>query len=133
MVFEDDDQKDSLRYLKRISKIFRGSISLLVLGELYLVMLREIVNNIERSNSFRDINSLIENLNLDYVVLDIEDYIKSVKIIKNKDPRLDATNTKLLAEALGYGVDSFITTDYKIIQNQNINELISILHPEDVL
>lgn len=40
IVFNDIHEKDSLRYIKRIPKIYKGNISILVLGELYLSFIK---------------------------------------------------------------------------------------------
>ncbi len=36
LLYNDSEERECLRYLKRIPHIYKGSISLLVLGELYL-------------------------------------------------------------------------------------------------
>ena len=76
VVFEDDNQRECLRYLNRVSKIYKGSTSLLALGELYLSFLKNINNNSQRANSFYNITGLIDNLFLDYVTLEIYQYLE---------------------------------------------------------
>lgn len=133
VVFEDIHERECLRYLNRVSKIYKGSTSLLALGELYLSLLKNINNNTQRANSFFNITGLIENLLLEYVTLDISYYLQCIEKINTIDPRLDITDTKLLAEALGQGVDTFITTDMKILDSQKINNLVDVKHPEDLI
>lgn len=55
VVFEDVYQRECLRYLNRVSKIYKGSTSLLALGELYLSFLKNINDNTQRANSFFNI------------------------------------------------------------------------------
>lgn len=133
VVFEDIHERECLRYLNRVSKIYKGSTSLLALGELYLSLLKNINNNTQRANSFFNITGLIENLLLEYVTLDISYYLQCIEKINTIDPRLDITDTKLLAEALGQGVDTFVTTDMKILDSQKINNLVDVKHPEDLI
>ncbi|WP_321421960.1 PIN domain-containing protein [uncultured Methanobacterium sp.] len=133
VVFEDVYQRECLRYLNRVSKIYKGSTSLLALGELYLSFLKNINDNTQRANSFFNITGLIENLLLEYVTLDIPYYLQCVEKINYIDPRIDITDTKLLAEALGQGVDTFVTTDNKILSSQKINDLINVKHPTDLI
>ncbi|WP_236951094.1 hypothetical protein [Methanobacterium subterraneum] len=46
---------------------------------------------------------------------------------------MDITDTKLLAEALGSDSAAFITIDQKILKSKNLNELIEIAHPDDMI
>ncbi len=69
VALEDRYEKESLRYLKRVSKIYKGNISILVLGELYLSLIDNINDNISRTGAFQNINGVIDHLNLEFVTL----------------------------------------------------------------
>ena len=133
IVFNDPSEKECLRYLKRVPKIYKGNISLLVLGELYLSLLENIPDNIKRTGAFQDINGLIETLNLKYVTLELPHYISCIEKIKKVDSRLDITDTKILAEALGCESSQFITVDNKILKSQKLNLIIKTIHPGDMI
>ncbi|AUB56338.1 hypothetical protein BK007_10145 [Methanobacterium subterraneum] len=53
LVFNDTYEKECLRYIKRVPKIYKGNISILVLGELYLSLLNNITDNLELTSIFR--------------------------------------------------------------------------------
>lgn len=75
LVFNDIYERECLRYLKRIPKIYKGNISILVLGELYLFLLDDITDNLERTGMFQNINGIIEHLDFNFVNLEISHYI----------------------------------------------------------
>lgn len=133
LVFKDPNKKDCLRYIRRIPGIYKGKISILVLGELHLSLLDGISDNIKRTAAFQDINANIESLKLSYVTLKLSDYIKCIRKIQNADSRIDITDTKLLAEALCGDCSLFITVDNKILDSTKINELIKTAHPGDMI
>jgi hypothetical protein len=133
LVFNDPDEKDCLRYLKRIPKVYNGNISLLVLGELYLSLLDNFTDNLERTEAFQIINGLIQHLDFNYVTLEISHYLYCVRKIKRYDSRLDITDTKLLAEALGSNCSAFVTIDDKILKSMKISSLIKTVHPEEMI
>ena len=133
IALDDQEEKECLRYIKRVPQIYKGNISLLVLGELYLSLLENIDDNIYRTGAFQDINGLIENLNLEFVTLKLPYYLKCIETIKRADSRLEITDSKLLAEALGSKSVAFITIDQKILESRKINDLIKTIHPGDVL
>jgi len=101
VALEDRYEKESLRYLKRVPKLYRGKISLLVLGELYLSLFENITDNIKRTGAFQNINGVIDYLNLGFVTLNLPNYLSCIERIKKTDSRLGITDSKLLAEALG--------------------------------
>jgi predicted nucleic acid-binding protein len=133
VVFEDKNQQECLRYLKRVSKIYSGSTSLLALGELYLILLENINDSSDRANAFYNVNSFIEHLNLKYVTLKIPEYIQSINKVHKTDHRLDITDLKLLSEALGSNADAFITIDKKILKSSKMNKLLKIEHPRNLV
>lgn len=133
IALDDPEEKECLRYIKRVPQIYRGNISLLVLGELYLSLLDNINNNINRTGAFQDINGLIDNLNLGFVTLKLPYYLNCIEKIKRTDSRLEITDSKLLAEARGSESEAFITIDKKILKSRRINDLITTIHPGDVL
>jgi hypothetical protein len=133
IVYDDQYERECLRYLKRIPQIYKGTISLLVLGELYLSLLENMSDNIKRTGAFQDVNGLIENLDLELVTLKLPYYICCIEKIKKVDSRLDITDTKLLAEALGSGCSAFITVDNKILESMKLNKLIKTVHPGDII
>lgn len=87
----------------------------------------------ELTNSFQDINNIIQQLDFQCVTLEVPHYQCSIDKIRKTDYRLDITDTKLLAEALGSGSTAFITVDQKILKSKNINELIKIAHPAEMI
>ncbi len=133
LVFNDQYANECIRYVRRISRIYNGKISLLVLGELYQSLLEGVSNNIDRTGAFQDINGIIESLDFSYVNLKLTDYIHCIRKIQEADPRIDITDSKLLAEALCSDSSYFITVDKKILKSKKINELIKIAHPGDMI
>ncbi len=133
IVFNDTYEKECLRYIKRVPKIYEGNISILVLGELYLSLLNNITDNLELTSTFQMINNIIQQLDLQYVTLEVPHYQCCIRKIRNTDSRLDITDTKLLAEALGSDSTVFITIDQKILKSRNLNELIEISHPDNMI
>ncbi|MDO5836342.1 MAG: PIN domain-containing protein [Methanobacterium sp.] len=133
IALDDRNEKECLRYLKRIPPIYKGNISLLVLGELYLSLLDNINDNISRTGAFQNISGVIDHLNLEFVTLEIPHYNHCIGKIKKADSRLEITDTKLLAGALGSECTAFITIDEKILESRKISELIRTVHPLDVI
>ncbi len=133
LVFNDPDEKECLRYLRRVPRVYKGNISLLVLGELYLSLLRKLSDNIKRTGEFQGISGLIDTLNLDYVTPEFPDYICCIEKIRKADSRLGITDTKLLAEALYSKSIYFITTDIKLLESKKLNNLIKTAHPGDMI
>lgn len=133
LVFNDPDEKECLRYLNRIPKIYKGNISLLVLGELYLSLLEGLSDNIKRTGAFQDINGIIETLDFKYVTLNLSQYVYCIERIKKADSRIDITDTKILAEALCSNSSYFITVDRKILESKKLNTLIKTVHPRDMI
>jgi hypothetical protein len=133
VALEDRYEKESLRYLKRVSKIYKGNISLLVLGELYLSLFENINDNIKRTGAFQNINGVIDHLNLGLVTLKLPDYLHYIETVKIADSRLGITDSKLLAEALGGKCNAFITVDDQILRSSKINDLIKTIHPADMV
>ncbi|AUB59794.1 hypothetical protein BK009_03345 [Methanobacterium subterraneum] len=133
LVFNDTYEKECLRYIKRVPKIYKGNISILVLGELYLSLLNNITDNLELTSTFQMINNIIQQLDFQYVTLEVLHYQCCISEIRKIDSRLDITDTKLLAEALGSDSAAFITIDQKILKSKNLNELIEIAHPDDMI
>lgn len=133
LVFNDQYANDCIRYIRRISRIYKGKISLLVLGELYQSLLEGMSDNIDRTGAFQDINGVIESLDFSYVNLKLTDHIDCIKKIQDADSRLDITDSKLLAEALCSDSSYFITVDQKILNSKKINELIKTAHPGDMI
>lgn len=121
------------KYLRRIPRVYKGKISHLVLGELYLSLLDGISDNIKRTGAFQEINANIESLDLSYVTLNLPDYIGCIRKIRDADSRIEITDTKLLAEALCSDCYYFITVDNKILDSTKINELIKTAHPGDTI
>lgn len=64
LVFKDRDEKECFRYLRRIPRVYKGKISHLVLGELYLSLLDGFSDNIKRTGAFQEITANLESLNL---------------------------------------------------------------------
>lgn len=133
IALDDYQEKECLRYLKRVPLIYRGNISLLVLGELYLSLLDNINDNIKRTGAFQNINGIIDHLDLGIVTLKIPQYISCIEMIKKADSRLELTDTKLLAEALGSDCTAFVTIDEKILDSKKINDLIKPIHPGELI
>lgn len=75
LVFNDIYEKECLRYIKRVPQIYKGNISILVLGELYLSLLNNITDNLELTNTFQDINSIIQQLDFRCVTLEVSHYL----------------------------------------------------------
>lgn len=84
VALEDRYEKESLRYLKRVPKLYRGNISLLVLGELYLSLFENITDNIKRTGAFQNINGVIDYLNLGFVTLNLPIYLSCIERIKKQ-------------------------------------------------
>lgn len=58
LVFKDPDEKECLRYLRRIPKIYKGkNKSFSLLGELYLSLLGGFTDNIKRTGAFQEITA----------------------------------------------------------------------------
>jgi hypothetical protein len=133
VALEDHYEKECLRYLKRVPKIYKGNISLLVLGELYLSLFQNINDNIKRTGAFQNINGVIDHLNLGFVTLKLPYYLSCIEKIKKADFRLGITDSKLLAEALGDDCNAFITIDEQILKSSKINDLIKTIHPADMV
>lgn len=133
IVFNDTYEKECLRYIKRVPKIYKGNISILVLGELYLSLLNNITDNLELTSTFQMINSIIQLLDFQCITLEVPHYQCCISRIIKTDSRLDITDTKLLAEALGSKSNAFITVDNKILESKKLNTLIKIVHPGDMI
>lgn len=133
LVFCDPEENTCLRYLKRVPKIYKGEISLLVLGELYLSLLNNFSDNLERTEAFQIINGIIQNLEFNIVTLEIPYYLYCIDRVKKTDSRLDITDTKILAEALGSNSSAFITIDKKMLESVKLGNIIKTAHPEDMI
>ena len=88
LVFNDQYANECIRYVRRISRIYNGKISLLVLGELYQSLLEGVSNNIDRTGAFQDINGIIESLDFSYVNLKLTDYIHCIRKIQEAERRI---------------------------------------------
>jgi len=128
-----EDGRHCQKYLNKERDYIQGVVSLPVLGELYLLLLR--MNNIEKMYAFQEnIIHLTRIHKLSFYTPTIEN-IKIQKFISVIDNRIDAIDREILACAIEDKASYLVTLDKKLIGNKKIVSAfnIKICHPRDLL
>ena len=113
-------------------KYFRAVLSVSVLGEISLIIFRDMSDKKERLEIFDALERFISIRNVDLMVQKKNDY-SLVHEIMNIESRLDELDTEHLVCAKRAGADVFITLDEKLIGNSVLESKLGLLikHPNE--
>lgn len=118
--------------MKRLDKMHRGKLSIPVLGELLLYILKELKDKKEQYILLDLILGLVKEREIKIVsVENVEETIMKIKVIDSRIEPMDRLN---LACAAADGADTFVTMDKNLVNNEKLEkELnIKIIHPKEV-
>lgn len=113
-------------------KFFRGVLPVSVLGEINLVIFRDISDPGERTEAFNALERFVRFRNISLAVPKKEDYT-FISELMNLEPRLDELDTEHLICAKRSQATAFITLDKLLINNKTLETKLKlgIKHPED--
>lgn len=113
-------------------KYFRGVMPISVLGEISMVIVRDMADGVERMNIFDALQSFIQIRNISFVTPKKSDYFAIYEIM-NAEAMLDELDSEHLVCAKRAGADVFITLDKLLINNPTIESKlgIRITHPKE--
>ena len=110
-------------------KYFRGVMPMSVLGEISMVVFRDIKNSDESAAKFDLLEKFVKLRSIDFVAAKKEDYQLIDKLIENE--RIEPTDAQHLVCAKRAGANVFITLDAELIDNKNLENVLGlkIQHP----
>jgi predicted nucleic acid-binding protein len=125
-----EDRRHCERYISRIGKVYRGSVSTLILGEFAEAALR--TSNPELPLGF--LPNFINRLKVSVLPLG-QQTIQLAQTLKAKETRLEHYDSLHLATADHEGCSAFVTIDEKIIRNPQLERLLKlkIVHPKELI
>jgi len=114
-------------------KYFRGVIPVSVLGEINMVIFRDMAEPIERITQFELLEKFIRLRSVNIVVPKREDYML-VHDIMEVDNRLDELDAEHLVSAARSNADAFVTLDKHLVGNKTLESKLKlkIIHPEEL-
>lgn len=120
-------------YLNKVGYKYRGVLSLSVIGEFFLITLRDIQEPSEKYLLFNFVDSLIRKRKIKFSTLKY-DSIKTLGKIKEIDSRVEDADAIHLANCIQDKGNTFVTIDEKLVGNKKLeNEFkIKIMHPKDL-
>jgi predicted nucleic acid-binding protein len=135
ILLEPDNTPDGIaakRYQERLGKLYRGVLSLPVLGELMLTILS--LGDLEKRLDFLELlNSRVKVRRMNYYTsLGIESLSKEISAL---DARVHGADKEILACAIEHKAHALVTLDGKLIRNEALERKfgIRIRHPKDFL
>ena len=128
-----DDYESCKNYLNRVGYNYRGTLSIPVLGEVFMGLISKLEAETDKEKAFSIANMLIDNRKIDFSSPQFKTYsvIDKIKSIETGVEPMDALN---LAAAISDCAKVFVTFDGTLLGNKKLeNEFkIKIKHPNDV-
>lgn len=136
IILESQKTEDGYQCKKLLNMIgmkYRGKLSLVALGELFLDIM-SLEDYSERQDAVEFIFGLIREKKIEYGTITNALDKASVKI-NNIDSRLEQADRLILASASEDRADYLVTLDKKLIRNEKLEKEfnIKIRHPKDLL
>jgi len=129
---EKDEQRRCERYIARLNYIYKGIISISVLGEFTERCLSK--DSIDTLKGFDFLDGFIKDKEIEIIYPDNKT-IEIFQQIKEIDPRIEFMDAMHIACAKSNGIKVFVTIDKPLIENQKLREYlkIEIKHPKDLI
>ena len=120
-------------YMNRVGYKYRGTISLSVLGEFLLVILRDMEKPEGKELVLRAFDRTIRKQKIDFATPEAEAYEIAGKII-HLDPRIEKTDALHYALAVQEKANTFVTFDQKMVGNRSLEREfgVKIIHPKNL-
>jgi predicted nucleic acid-binding protein len=134
-ILEGKDSDACTKYLNRVSKIFRGSISIHGLGEIQAQAFYKVDDYRKSRELFEFIDTLVKWRGIRVIRSEYSSYNVALKLHRI-DPRLKAPDTLNIAVAIKDKADIFVTLDTNLIESSPTIEKkfkIRIKHPRDFI
>jgi len=133
VLFEGDDYESCKNYLNRVGYNYRGTLSIPVLGEIFMGLISKLENETDKENAFRIANMLIDKRKMDFSSPQFKTY-SIIDKIKSSESRVEPMDALNLAAAISDGANVFVTFDSTFLGNKKIETefKIKIKHPNDV-
>jgi len=120
-------------YLNKVGYKYRGIISLSVIGEFFMITIRDVTESMERYVLFNFLDTLIKKRKIEFSTLKY-DSLKTVVKIKEIDSRVEDMDAIHLANCIQDKASTFVTFDEKLVENNRIEKEfgVRIMHPKDL-
>ncbi len=112
-------------------KYFRGIMPISVLGEINMIVFRDIKNSDERSTKFNLLEKFVKLRDIAFTIAEKEDYKLMIELIENE--RIEPTDAQHVACAKRVSAKAFITLDTDLLNNKNLENILDlkIQHPSE--
>ncbi len=135
IIKDDKYEKQAKSYLAKVkSHVYPGIATPLVYGEVLLVIKRDVIEK-EQHDAIRLFIQLLDNPNIELRIPVVEKHIEILNEIKELEGRIGSTDTRLLASAIEFDTNYFVTTDKKIgkeVRNRRGKRLLKVKHLDEV-
>ncbi len=120
-------------YMNRIGYKYRGVISLSVLGEFLLVILRDMKKLEDKELILRAFDRTIKKQKIGFAAPKPETY-QIVSRVISLDSRIEPTDALHYALAVQEKAGAFVTFDQKMVENRTLEKEfgVKIIHPENL-
>lgn len=134
IIKRENEKRANSYFVKVKNHVYHGIVTPLVYGEVLLVIRRDILEK-EQHGAIRLFIQLLDNPRIELRIPVVEKHIEILNEIKKLESRIGSIDTRLLASAIEFDTNYFVTTDKKIgkeVRNRKGKRLLKIKHLDDI-